>query len=244
MNLYRYDGSAEGLLSAISHILRHEHDPATIGLRKQEQMLFDEGVFIATDPGRAEELIRRFSRAFPRNAMDLLYCIYAEKDGMETALLHYIHLVARHGSGVRAYLTHPDVHDVQLLAKKVGHEVHRFQGLLRFALLEDGSYLARMEPDFNIIQPLSRFFCRRLAAQNWFIYDVRRSLVSSWDRHSLEFGTLESFRTPEFSEEEHEVRQLWKTFFRHVSIPDRKNDRLQKSCMPMKYWKYLVEKSS
>lgn len=242
-NLYRYDGSTEGLLSAMSHILRHEEDPESIELRQQERTLFSEGVFIATDPVRADELIERFSKRFPHNARDLLYCIYAEREGMETPLLHYIHLVARHGAVVRAYLTHPDVHAVQSLAKKVAHEVHRFKGLLRFSMLEDGSYLAQMEPDFNIIQPVSRFFTRRLGAQNWFIYDVKRSLVSRWDRSTLEFGTLESFRTPEFSAEEHEVRALWKTFFRHVSIPDRKNERLQKSNMPMKYWKYLVEKS-
>ncbi|NTW94650.1 MAG: DUF4130 domain-containing protein, partial [Chlorobiaceae bacterium] len=38
------------------------------------------------------------------------------------------------------------------------------------------------------------------------------------------------------------VQALWQTFFRTIAIPDRKNPRLQKSNMPMKYWKYLTEK--
>lgn len=242
MNLYRYDGTTEGLFSAIDHILRHETDPQTIELKPRQQELFDEGIYVPTDTERAETVVRRFSSAYPESARQVMYCIFSEKGGMQTSLLRYMHMVSLHGSRVEAHLTHPAVHDVHFLARKVSREVHRMKGLLRFAMLEDGSYLARMEPDFNIMQPLSHFFTRRLKIQEWFIYDVKRSLVSHWDHKQLEFGTLESFRPPELADEEHEVQNLWKTFFRNVSIPERKNPQLQRSFMPMKYWKYLVEK--
>ena len=239
---YRYDGTTEGLISAIDHILRHEPDPQTVELEAQEQTLFDEGLFIATNSERTEVFLRRFSSAFPESARQVMYVILSEKEGMETSLLHYIHMVSVYGSRIEGHRTHPAVHDVHVLARKVSREVHRMKGLLRFAMLEDGSYLANMEPDFNIIQPLSRFFTQRLRTQQWFIYDVKRSLVSSWQGRRLDFGTLESFRAPELSNEEKDVRELWKTFFRNVAIPERKNPGLQRSFMPMKYWKYLVEK--
>ena len=242
MNLYRYDGTTEGLFSAIDHILRHETDPHKAVLKPQQETLFDEGMFIAADAGRADILIRRFSAAYPENARQVMYVILSEKEGMETSLLHYIHMISLYGSRIEAHLTHPAVHAVHFLARKVGREVHRFKGFLRFAMLEDGSYLARMEPDFNIIQPLSRFFTRRLRTQEWFIYDVKRSLVSHWNGKKLDFGTLESFHSPELADEEPEVQRLWKTFFAHIAIPERKNPDLQRSFMPMKYWKYLVEK--
>ena len=242
MNLYRYDGTTEGLFSVIDHILRHEADPHKATLKPQQETLFDEGMFIATDAGRADILIRRFSAAYPENARQVMYVILSEKEGMETSLLHYIHMISLYGSRIEAHLTHPAVHAVHFLARKVSREVHRFKGLLRFAMLDDGSYLARMEPDFNIIQPLSRFFTRRLRTQEWFIYDVRRSLVSHWDGKKLDFGTLESFHSPELADEEPEVQRLWRAFFRHIAIPERKNPDLQRSFMPMKYWRYLVEK--
>lgn len=242
MNLYRYDGTIEGLFSAIDHILRHEPDPQSVELEVQEQMLFDEGQFIATGTERAEVLMRRFSAAYPENARQVMYCIFSERIDMATSLLHYIHQVSVHGSAVEGNLNDPDLHAVHFLARKVSREVHRFKGLLRFAMLEDGSYLAQFEPDFNIIQPLSVFFRGRLRAQEWFIYDVKRALVSHWDGKSLDYGTLESFRSPELASEEHEVRTLWKAFFSHIAIPERKNPQLQRSFMPMKYWKYLVEK--
>nr|WP_294343187.1 TIGR03915 family putative DNA repair protein [Prosthecochloris sp.] len=242
MNRYRYDGTTEGLLTAIDHILRHETDPQKVELEPQRQNLFDEGVYIATDPQRADILIRRFSAAYPDNARQVIYVILSEKELMETSLLQYMHAVSVYGCRIGAHLTHPAVLAVHFLARKVGREVHRFKGLLRFAMLEDGSYLARMEPDFNIIQPLSKFFTRRLGTQEWFICDVKRSLVSHWDGRKIDFGTLESFRSPELAEEELQVQRLWKTFFTHVAIPERKNPQLQRSFMPMKYWKYLVEK--
>lgn len=242
MNCYRYDGTTEGLFSAIDHILRHEPDPQTIELKPQQQALFDEGIYIASNAERAETVLRRFSSAYPESARQVMYCVFSEKSGMETSLLRYIHMVSLHGSRIEAYLTHPAVHDVHFLARKVARETHRMKGLLRFVMLEDGSYLARMEPDFNIIQPLSQFFVRRLRTQEWFIYDVKRSLVSCWDRRKLEFGTLESFNTPKLADEEHRVQRMWRAFFRHVAIPERKNAALQRSFMPMKYWKYLVEK--
>ena len=242
MNLYRYDGTTEGLFSAIDHVLRHEADPQEVDLKPRQQTLFDEGLFIATNAERSDILVRRFSAAYPENARQVMYVVLSEKEEMETRLLQYINLVSLYGSRIEAHLTHPAVHAVHFLAHKVAREVHRFKGLLRFAMLEDGSYLAKMEPDFNIIQPLSRFFTRRLRTQQWFIYDVKRSLVSQWDGKKLDFGTLESFHSPEFAKEEQEVQRLWKTFFAHIAIPERRNPDLQRSFMPMKYWKYLIEK--
>ncbi|WP_287373977.1 TIGR03915 family putative DNA repair protein [Prosthecochloris sp.] len=242
MNRYRYDGTTEGLLTAIDHILRRETDPQKVELKPQQQNLFDEGIYIAANPERADILIRRFSAAYPENARQVIYVILSEKEEMETSILQYMHVVSLYGSRIDAHLTHPAVHAVHFLARKVGREVHRLKGLLRFAMLEDGCYFARMEPDFNIIQPLSTFFTRRLRTQEWFIYDVKRSLVSHWDGRKIDFGTLESFRSPQLAEEELQVQRLWKTFFTHIAIPERKNPQLQRSFMPMKYWKYLVEK--
>jgi len=44
-----------------------------------------------------------------------------------------------------------------------------------------------------------------------------------------------------FMEDERHWQHLWQTFFRRVAIGERLNPRQQRSFMPMKYWKYLVE---
>ena len=241
MNSYLYDGTADGLLSAIAWILEVEPDPEKVILSARKDTLFEEGLTINTDAALAESFFSRLKQYAPA-AHTLYSFMLAEKEGMETSLLHYVSLAFRHGDKVKGYLTHPAVRDIVNVAKKAGRELHRMKGLLRFEKLQDGAYLAKMEPDYNIIHPLAYHFSHRLRAQHWFLYDVKRRTAARWNKGSLQFGTIEQFTTPALSEDEKKVQALWQAFFKTIAIPDRKNPRLQKSNMPMKYWKYLVEK--
>jgi len=242
MHYYLYDGTSEGLMSAIDEILERDPESQRSMLSVRQHTLFEEGQFIATDPVRAEALFSRLRHIAPDAAHTLYYVMLAEQEGIETSLLHYIGLAFMHGDWVNGYLTHAGVKEVVSTARKAGRELHRMKGLLRFEQMQDGIWLARMEPDNNIIQPLAHHFIQRLGAQEWFIYDVRRRSAAHWDRCSLQFGTLEQFSRPVLSEGEKQVQAMWQTFFRTIAIPGRKNPRLQKSSMPAKYWKYLTEK--
>lgn len=44
---------------------------------------------------------------------------------------------------------------------------------------------------------------------------------------------------PEFTENEKMYQELWKMFFKTISIKERKNPRCQMQFMPKKYWKDL-----
>jgi probable DNA metabolism protein len=44
------------------------------------------------------------------------------------------------------------------------------------------------------------------------------------------------------SGEEAEFQILWKEYFNNITITERKNPRLQKQYMPVRYWKHLIEK--
>ncbi|MCF8383927.1 MAG: TIGR03915 family putative DNA repair protein [Chlorobium sp.] len=242
MNRYLYDGTPEGLLSAAALIIAEEKEPETITLAERENTLFEEGLFIATDVAAAEAFFQRLRREAPDAASIFYYFVLAEKEGLDTSLLHYLFLALRQGDRVNGHLTHSAVRDVVMVSRKASRELHRFKGMLRFEKLRDGAYLARMEPDCNILQPLAGHFSRRLRAEDWFIYDVRRRIAARWHQGKLQFGSIEQFVAPALSDEEKKVQALWLTFFRTIAIPDRKNPRLQKSNMPMKYWKYLTEK--
>ncbi len=242
MKRYLYDGSADGLLSAIAWILEDEADPQALMLAKREDTFFEEGFFIATDEARAEAYFSRLKHLAPDAARIIYFFMLSEKEGMETSLLRYCALALRHGDAIKGYLTHPAVNDIIGTSRKASRELHRMEGLLRFEKLRDGAYLARMEPDHNIIQPLAWHFSRRLRAQHWFLYDLKRSTAAQWSQGKLRFGTIEQFTAPALSDDEKAVQALWQAFFKTIAIPDRKNPRLQKSNMPMKYWKYLTEK--
>ncbi|MEI6847161.1 MAG: TIGR03915 family putative DNA repair protein [Chlorobiaceae bacterium] len=242
MNRYLYDGSTDGLLSAIEWILEEKSDLEQVILSVREDTFFEEGYFIGTDITRAEALFLRLRQHVPDAAQTLYYFMLAEKEGMATALFRYISLAFKHGDKINGYLTHTAVNDIVTISKKAGRELHRMKGLLRFEKLSDGTYLAKMEPDCNIIQPLAYHFSKRLRAEHWFLYDVKRRTAACWENGFLRFGAIEQFTTPAISDDEKQIQALWQTFFKTIAIPDRTNPRLQKSNMPMKYWKYLTEK--
>ncbi len=242
MQHFLYDGTSEGLMSAIAAILEAGADPERAELVEREDTLFEEGLFLRSDPGAAEELFTRLRKQAPDAVHTLWYFVMAETEGLETSLLRYVALALRHGDRINGYLTHADVKAVVGASKKAGRELHRMKGLLRFEEMRDGGYLARMEPDHDILRPLAYHFTRRLGAQVWFIFDARRNRAAHWDGHELRFGSLEQFSRPELSDDELHVQAMWRTFFSTIAIPERKNPRLQKSNMPAKYWKYLTEK--
>ncbi len=242
MTNYLYDGTSEGLVSAVAAIIGIDPAPETATLAERRDTLFEEGLFLRTEPEAVEALFSQFRKQAPDVVSTIWYFLMSDAGGLETNLLHYVVLALRHGDRVNGYLTHPDVKAVVARARKAGHELHRMKGLLRFEQMRDGAYLARMEPDHNLIHPLAKHFSRRLRDQRWFILDLRRHSAAFWDGHRLSFGTLEAFSRPELSDAEREVQELWRSFFRTVAIPERTNPRLQKSNMPAKYWKYLTEK--
>uniref|UniRef100_Q3AQ96 DUF4130 domain-containing protein n=1 Tax=Chlorobium chlorochromatii (strain CaD3) TaxID=340177 RepID=Q3AQ96_CHLCH len=242
MNRYLYDGTADGLLSAISWILEEEQEPEQVVLAEREDTLFEEGIFLNTDVARSEALFSRFRKQLPDVAQTLYFFMLAESNGMATNLLHYMALALQYGDRVNGYLTHPAVKAIVHLSRKASRELHRMKGLLRFEQLCDGAYLAQMSPDHNILHPLSHHFRHRLKAEHWFIVDRKRHTAAHWHQGSLEFGTIEQFNVPALSEQEQKVQTMWRTFFATIAIQERKNPALQRSNMPMKYWKYLTEK--
>jgi probable DNA metabolism protein len=244
MHRYLYDGTPEGLVSAIAEILDSGADPKKATIVERQNTLFEEGHFLRTDPARVDEFFSKLRQHAPDAVYTLWYFTMAEAKEMETSLLRYIALAFEHGNRINGHLTDPDVKAIVGTARKAGRELHRMKGLLRFEQLRDGTYLARMEPDHDVIQPLAHHFSRRLRGQEWYIYDVARRSAAHWDGKALSFGTLEQFSKPELSDEEKTVQQRWQAFFRTIAIPERKNPRLQKSNMPAKYWKYLTEKQA
>ena len=138
----------------------------------------------------------------------------------------------------------PDVLTVLKISQKVGHEIHRLMGLLRFSPDKNGVYIARCAPDYFILPVLNEHFSRRFGKTPWAIIDEKRELClyqgkikatseifnlkdnNSWESNSVDHGRWED---------------LWKLYHRSVTNEGKKNTKLQKSYMPERYRKYLLE---
>ena len=241
MNVYRHDGTPEGFLTAL---LRAHADavsdsdiPAT---GRATPDLFAVPLEVTSEPTRArgflEELADRHGPEVPRR---LMYLYYSESARAGALARSYLRLREDWGPEADQHLTHPVIREVLPLCRQVSGEIHRFKGLLRFASLEPPALHALMEPDFNILMPVAFYFRRRLGGQPWLITDVKRKRAAHWDGDHLSFMDVEMEDQPGRSTDE--MARLWRTFYRSVAIPDRKNEGLRRQHMPERYWKYLSE---
>ena len=255
--IYEHDGTFDGLLTAIARALDDGPAAAQVDLAARTRPgaaslppdLFAQVIPVDADPRAAATLLARLGRINREIVRRLLCAFLADDPTLGRSLLIYVALTLEHGRCVDGYLTQPHVRRVVAAARRVAGETHRLKGLLRFRELADGPLWAPVEPDADVILPLALHFRTRLAPERWIIHDLRRHAAFAWDGHTLERIEGDTLRrrlarlqpdTP--PGHERACQELWRTFFRHVSIPERANPTLQRRNMPRRYWQHLVEK--
>jgi probable DNA metabolism protein len=241
--IYFYDSTFFGLLTVFSKVFTEGKEPEDIlRLEGPQADLFSRFQLVQTDPEKAARFLaaveRRLSRESVRN---VFHAFLSEKPGIEIALWRYLALGRRVGWRLDADLAHPDVLAVHRPAQRFRGEAHRMKGLLRFREMGGGLLYAPMSPDGNVLPLISPYFAACLPRERFLIHDERRRLGAFCDGGRWEVGEVELESIPEPSPDEEVVGRLWRRFFSELAIPVRRNKRLQKGRMPMKYWKYLTE---
>lgn len=246
MSAWLYDGTFDGLLTAISILHEKRARPESISPASAAQMgLFGAPVTVDTDSVRAEKLLREIrARASAGVVRAVTYVGLSELPDLELPLFEFIELAFRHRGDVIAYHANPAVRRVNETARKVGYEIHRLKGLLRFRDTEQGILWGPLEPDHNVVVPVAFHFRHRMPRERWMVHDVRRGLAVLWNGKELEELERAAIPAVRPTELEGEVQELWRAFYEKVAIAERCNPRLQRQHMPRRYWTYLVEKGA
>lgn len=219
----------------------------------QQQDAFAIVLHIDTDKIKAERVWKGLKERLSKEALDqFYYCYLSEITGIEDVLLHYARYAFSSDKNIEADFGHTAVLTVAQTARKVWREKHRMEAFVRFQLLKDGIYYSGIEPDHDVLPLILRHFKSRYADQDWLIYDIKRRYGIYYDKSRSEVKevTLEWTENPKtlnaestiFEPEEVHYQQLWKDYFKHTGIPERKNLKLHIQHVPRRYWKYLTEK--
>jgi len=199
----------------------------------------------APDPVRAHRLLDELrARGSGRAARRALFAVLSGQEEAGTALAGYVRQVRRLGARADDFLADPSVACVHRLARAVGAEIHRLKGLVRFRRLLDGTLWAPIAPDANVVAPLALHFRGRMPDDPWMLHDLARCLAVRWDLRELAWVAEEALppHDPPLAPEEASCQALWQTYFRTIAIGERRNPRLQRQVMPVRYWKHLVER--
>jgi len=245
MLCYTYDGSFNGLLTTIHEIYYRRQKPQEIvPAGSFNRQLFVRQEHIACDEDKAARVYDAIDSKISSRALGNAYCAYlSEHPRVGMWIYEYLRLGWKLGPGVDLRLAEERVHRVHKLAGKVKTEQHRLLGLVRFQLYQGDIYYAALEPDHNVLELLAPHFASRLSDQNWIIHDLRRDLAVVFNRKEWVATGFTLKQKLELEQDEQYYQRLWRQYYDSIAISTRKNPRLQKQCMPERYWKHLVEKN-
>ncbi len=248
-----HDGTMDGMLHGVAAAIKSEK--RVIGIYAEtdyQPQLFIDVIRLNTDRVQAEKLLKYLQKLGGEAARYALNGFLSEDKEAGTHLYVMVKELLQRGGGYSQCYTHDSIRYLARLSQKVAGEAHRFTGLIRFRILDDGLQYAPFEPDCNIIGYCANHFQRRLSHTHWILHDLRRELAVCWDCKTLQQVSIDQELVNQLgkhgelpdkmlSKTEKYYQKLWKAFHRSISNTSRENLHLQRQRMPQRYWKYLVE---
>lgn len=242
---YIYDGSFDGLLTSIYEAFYAKEKPTDI-IREEgfRENFLVEKVYIKTDPEKARKVYSAIeNKISPESLRRVFYAYLSELPDSGMVILRYLQLGFKIGSYVDLNLANEDVLNMDKISRLVGKERHRITGILRFKKIKEEILYARVEPDHNIIALVAPHFKERLKGENFIIHDTKREIGVFYNKKEWIVKDIERLDPFLVKDSEEIYEDLWRTYFKSISIQTKTNPKLQKRNMPMRYWKYLTEKN-
>ena len=238
--IYQYDGSLAGLYTCIHACVYGRELPFAIRGPEEAQMSLLPMRRMETDIAKALRVREAIAVKISKRALELCEHVFLScLEKKEMAILEFLRVGFLLGAQTPYRLTDPAV-DLLLQAEKhLLGEAHLFLGFVRFADYE-GKLMAAIRPKNYVLPLIAPHFADRFASESFLIYDQTHQVALVHDKGRTELGTLEG-EWPEASETEQFYRELWKQFYRTISIQARENPKVRMSHMPKRYWENMVE---
>jgi len=257
MTIYTFDGTIDGLLTAVFDAFKLKEQPEQLLMKGDALPLFCDHTYqVTSDEEKARRVWVGLEKRLTHEAMKLISVSWlSELRELNQPLFLYICKVFRQGDISRNFAD-PDVLAVTNIARRVLHEQLRMKQFIRFQKAKDGTYLAVVSPDHNVLPIIIDHFQDRFNDQPWLIYDAKRHYGYYYDGHADAIHiTFENEATVPFdlgngrlsddviSSDDQLLQDLWRTYFKAICIKERMNPRKQLKDMPRRYWKYMTEKN-
>jgi len=254
---YIYDGTFDGFLCCVYLHYHREKAEGIFSCGDYQLDLARQGFEVVTNPEDAITVYEAINDKISPWDLERAYRVFRTSiPGKEMLLLNYIRLGFKYGPRIRLLHSNEFVLPVEKADRKLGNEVHRLCGLIRFSVMEaepvagGGSFpmplghnilYAVVEPDHDVLEFLAPHFTDRFKWDPFIIHDKNRKKAlagygGKW--YITEFSGETSLKA---TASEEEYRGLWRNYFDSTAIKERTNPRCQRSFMPLRYWKNLTE---
>ena len=245
MTIFIYDKTFEGLLTCIFDAYFKKSFPDFLLSEKDSLPLFyDELITIYTDNEKSSRVWICLQHKLSKLALSCLAaCWLSELPNIDIIMFRYIHKVIDAKQSIELNFGDPDVLEISK---------GRIIQFLRFQKTIDGIYFAAIEPLYNVLSLVIEHLKRRFKDQKWLIYDMKRNYGYYYDLSEVKEITFDNLTNFQFisvllnenimDKDEKLFQQLWKEYFKATTIQERINPKLHRQNMPVRFWKYLIEK--
>ncbi len=249
-----YDGSFEGFLTVVFECYSQKIIPTDICKESNyQENLFEENQTITTNEEKSSRVWKALYKKLHAKNKDLPYTVFLSNEaGIEMKLYRFIRRIFDSHRSIETDFGDQDVLQLKKIKRQVMREAMRMMQFIRFQQTKDNIYFAAIEPEYDVLPLVLNHFKNRFADQHWLIYDLLRDYGFYYNLHNTQEVTLTEKTFSETNgkvnenilEEKEETYQiLWKSYFDHINIKERKNLKLQRQHMPKRFWKFLPEKS-
>ena len=240
---YLYDGTFEGLMTAIFEAYAHRPMPSAIAQADGFQPQFGQQAReIATDEIKAGRVVAGIRRILGDDAYEQLWLVFlSEQPERGQWIYDYVRMGLPIGKRIRRCLTDERVMRVHKWSGLVSLQSARYIQFVRFSQREGGVYYASIQPEYDVLALIMPHFADRFRDQPFIIHDKVRGLFGVFDTHDWAIVEADGVTLPAMTAAEQNYRRLWKTFYDTVAIRERTNPRCRRQFMPKKYWKDITE---
>ena len=250
MIIYRCEDTLESVFTAIyqAYEEKRNHDDTLLSL-SNDPCLFSQDIVVEADEDKTRKVMGTLQRRFGLEDTERL-CMAMASNDEEKAQAVYRTVV----QGLR-YKCRPghlfdnladrDIHKAFALGRGVSTEAGHQKQFLRFQELDNGVLYSRIGPKNDVIAFIMPHFSDRLPIENFLIYDEKRNLFGihpAGKRWVLLRGEeADRSRQLTYSDEEPLYQEMFRKFCHAITIEERKNIKLQKGMLPLRFREYMVE---
>lgn len=236
--IYLYDGTNEGFLCAF--LAAYSDENATLASDGFQLPIGAEAINITTNQEQAEKVKRRFLSFDKRSMHDLTTILRSGDDDKDEVAFCYFKFLAAKKRPVLEMLSEEAVRRADECIRRVGVELHRMKGFIRFFETESGALYAACSPDNDIVDLLVPHFRARLTHFPFVIHDVKRKKAAVWDTEHSFLAPLEKAEIV-ISADENAWQSLWRRYYTSVNIPSRERLKQMRGYLPVRYMKFMPE---
>jgi probable DNA metabolism protein len=252
MIVFYYDKTFEGLLCSVFDAYSRKIFPEKLlGEGDIEPMFTEERYTVTTQEENATRVWSALQKKLSKLACNMLtYAWLSEVEGSDDLLFRYIRKAFDNKESIETNFGDQDVLQVHQLARKVSHEQQYLKQFVRFQKAADDIFFAPVSPIYNALPLAISHFADRFSDQKWVIYDIKRNYGFYHDLQTVTEMTLDNndnfldgkLNEELMAEDEKLFQDLWKGYFKAMTIKERINLKLQRQHMPKRFWKLLTEK--